>query len=343
MSKKEQGDIKYCVLCGAEAVQTFKGMSGYVQGTKYDVYECTDCFTSFVDPMSNLKEEYDIIYGKDTTKDSATDYYYLARGVKKLKNPLQDLENYSAIFWGVVKALRDNHIEQGAKILEIGSGLGYLTYACNKTGYICEGLDYSETAVDFARNFFGGTHTQGKIEDFSKNHEDIYDVVIATEVIEHVVDPKIFIEDSLKVLKPGGVLILTTPIKDIHPKGTIWETEPAPVHLWWFTEKGIESVVNNLKDNVSFVDFTEYTKNKIWSVNVGTAHTPPKKGPVVNKDRLFIHKRKKGYKEKLRSLVPAWVYIKLVCFYHDLKFLQRNKKPTRYMYGMCAVIEKPKS
>lgn len=336
--------MKCCILCDAQATQTFKGMSGYVQGTTYNVYECTNCFTSFVDPMSNLKEEYDIIYGKDATKDSATDYYYyLAHGVKKLKNPLQDLGNYSAIFWGVVKALKDNHVKQGAKILEIGSGLGYLTYACNKAGYVCEGLDYSETAVDFARKFFGGTHTQGTIEDFSKDHESIYDVVIATEVIEHIVDPNVFIGDSLKVLKPGGVLILTTPIKDIHPKGTVWETEPAPVHLWWFTEKGIESIAKRFNAKINFVNFTAYTKNKIWKVHTGTAHTPPNKGPVVNKERRFIHTRKKGLKERIMRLIPAWVYIKIVCFYHDLKFLQHGKKPTRYMYGMCVIIEKPKS
>ncbi|MFH1188272.1 MAG: class I SAM-dependent methyltransferase [bacterium] len=342
IDKQNQNDTKHCIVCDAEAVRTFKGMSGYVDGTLYDVYECTSCLTSFVDPMSNLKEEYDIIYGKDATKDSATDYYYyLAHGVKKLRNPLKDLGNYSAIFWGVVRALKDKRIKQGSKILENGSGLGYLTYACNKARYVCEGLDCSKTAIDFAKSFYGGIHTQGTIEDFAKNHEGVYDVVIATEVIEHIVDPNIFIENSLKILKPGGVLIFTTPIKDIHPKGTIWETEPAPVHLWWFTEKGIASIAKRFNTEAQFVDFTEYTKNKIWNVHTGTAHTPPNKGPVVDKKRHFITRRKKGYKEMVMRILPAWMYIKIVCLYHNLKFLQRDTVSTRYMYGMCVIIEKP--
>ncbi len=341
MSETLKTNFKQCLLCANESRLVFSDMNGYVEGTKYDVYECQNCNSSFVSPMSNLKEEYDIIYGGDKKKDSNTDYYYyLAKGTKKLSNPLKDLENYSAIFWGVIKAVKDNKIKQGAKILEIGSGLGYLTYAFNKSGFDCEGLDYSDTATDFANNFFGKKYKQGTIENFSENNENKYDVVIATEVIEHVVDPNAFIENSLKVLKSGGILILTTPIKDIHPKGTIWETEPAPVHLWWFTEKGIESVAKNFNCEINFVDFTDYTKNKIWSVHVGTAYTAPKGGPVVNNDRLFIQQRKKGYRDILMKILPAWFYMKLVCLYHDLKFLQKNKPLTRYMYGMCAVIYK---
>lgn len=331
-----------CVLCNTQAVRTYQGMSGYVEGTQFDVYECQNCLTSFVDPMSNLKEQYDIVYGGDSTKDSNTDYYYyLATGTKQLKHPLKDLSNFSAIFWAVVKTVKDVDIKLGAKILENGSGLGYLTYALNKVGYDCEGLDYSDTAIDFANDFFGRKFTQGTIESFSEDHEDMYDVVIATEVIEHVVDPNSFIENSLRVLKPGGMLIITTPIKDIHPKGTIWATEPAPVHLWWYTEKGIDSVARHFNTKADFVDFTEYTKHKIWTVYVGEARVPPNVGPVVDKDGHFIHQRKKGYKERLMGIIPAWLYIKLVCLYHDLKFLQKNKPASKYMYGMCAVIRKP--
>ncbi|MFA6608785.1 MAG: class I SAM-dependent methyltransferase [Candidatus Paceibacterota bacterium] len=340
MNESKINPTKKCTLCSENASRIYEGMSGYVEGTKYDVYECSNCSTQFVDPMSNLKEEYDIIYG-DQTIDGTGYYHYLAKGVKSLRNPLKDLFNYSAIFWGVIKAVEDNSIKRGAKILEVGSGLGYLTYAFNKSGYDCQGLDYSDTATNFANNFFGKNFTQGTIDDFSMNNKDKYDVVIATEVIEHVVNPGAFIENCLKVLKSGGILILTTPIKDIHPKGVIWETEPAPVHLWWFTEKGIESVAKHFNAKASFVDFTDYTKNKVWHVHVGVVNMPPHSGPVVNKNRLFIHPKKKGYRDMLMDIIPAWLYIKLVCLYHDMKFLQRNKKPSRYMYGMCAVIEKP--
>ena len=334
-----------CILCGGNTVCTFVGMNGYVEGTKYDVYECSNCLSSSVYPISDLrlKEEYDTIYGADNAEKTGyySYYYYLAHGVKKLKNPLTDMVNYSAIFWGVGKALGDNGIKKGQSILEVGSGLGYFTYALNKAGYICNGLDYSLEAVQFAKEFFGGNYVQGTIEEFSKKNKNTYDAIIAMEVIEHVVDPNIFIEECLEVLKPGGKLIITTPIKDIHPRGTIWETNPAPIHLWWFTEKGIESIAKRLNVKISFVDFTDYTTSKIWKIHTGVANVPPNQGPVLRKDRSLVCAKKKGYKEMVMGMIPAWLYIKIVCVYHDLKFLQRNKTPSRYMYGMCAVLSKP--
>lgn len=333
---------KPCALCGSEALRTFEGMAGYVEGTAYDVYECQQCRTSFVDVREDLGEEYNIIYGTDPTRDAGYNYYlYLAHAAKQLQNPLQDFGNFSAVFWGVVKALADNYVQKGARILEIGSGLGYLTHALNKAEYAAEGLEYSASAVNFAKKFFGETHTQGVIEDISESCKERYDVVIATEVIEHVLDPNAFVEHILRVLKPGGKLILTTPIKDIHPAGTIWETEPAPVHLWWFTEKGIEAIAKRFGTQATFVDFTEYTAHKVWHVHRGTAHMPPHAGPLVTKDRKPIHPRARGYREKLMAILPAWMYVKLVSLYHDLRFLQKDKTPTRYMYGMCAVITNP--
>lgn len=341
MNTISESPQKICSLCDGIAYRTCENMEGYVEGTTYDVYECSKCLTSFVDLKKGLKEEYNIIYGTDPTKDAGYNYYlYLAKASKQLRNPLKDFGNFSAVFWGVVKALSDNDIKKGAKVLEVGSGLGYLTHALNKAEYVCEGLEYSDTAVDFAKKYFNERHTRGIIENISETHKEKYDVVVATEVIEHVVDPNAFVENILKVLKPGGKLILTTPIKDIHPQGTIWETEPAPVHLWWFTEKGIESIAGSFDASTSFVDFTDYTKNKVWHVHLGTSGATPTVGPLVKKDGKPTTERKKGLRTRLMEILPAWLYVKMVIFYHNLKFLQRNKPDSKYMYGMCAVVTK---
>lgn len=331
-----------CTLCGMKAHRTYEAMEGYVQGSVFDVYECPGCRTSFVALEGPLEKEYNVIYGTDPTKDAGYAYYlYLAHAARQLRNPLKDFGEFSATFWGVVRALEQQKVPKGSRILEIGSGLGYLTHALNKGGYQCEGLEYSPSAVAFAQKFFGDRHIVGSIEDVSVSRAETYDAVIATEVIEHVIDPNAFVEHALATLKPGGILILTTPTKDIHPSGTIWETEPAPIHLWWFSEKGIESIARKYNTEAVFIDFTPYTSHKVWTVHRGTAGAAPKSGPVVDKEGRPLSPNKKGSKEVLMRLIPAWMYIKLVSFYHTLRFLQKDRKPTRYMYGMCAVITKP--
>ncbi len=338
---KDTVTTKICALCKAPAYRIFDGMSGYVLGTKYDVYECSNCKSSFVDPMSNLKEEYDLIYGKENARDAVYNYYYyIAKGVKKIKSPLHVLSDYTAIYWGVLKAFNDNKIKEGAKVLEVGSGLGYFTHALNKAGYKAVGLEYSETATNFANSFFGNNYTQGTIEDYAKNNKEKYDVVVATEVIEHVENPVSFIGAFLEVLKPGGVIIITTPNKDVHPKGTIWETDYAPKHLWWFTEKGLNVIAKHFGKHFSLVDFTEYKENKLYNIPVGTPFEAPNKPPVVDKNGESLIKGSRGYKQRLMQISPASLYIRIVGLYHHLTFLRKSKVDNGSMYILCAVITK---
>lgn len=332
---------KICPLCKSPAYRVFEGMSGYVLGTKYDVYECSNCNSSFVDPMSNLKEEYDLIYGKENVKDAVYNYYYyVASGVKSVKNPLKVLSEYTAIYWGVLKAFKDSDVKEGVKILEVGSGLGYFTYALNKAGYKAEGLEYSDTATDFANSFFGNTYTCGTIENYAKNNKEKYDVVVATEVIEHVESPESFIGAFLEVLKPGGKIIITTPNKDVHPKGTVWETDYAPKHLWWFTENGLKVIADHFGKSFSSVDFTDYKMNRLYNIPAGTPFDAPRKPPVVIKNGESLIKGSHGYKQRLMKVLPASLYLQIVGFYHRLAFFRKTKTENGSMYILCAVITK---
>lgn len=332
---------KVCTLCKSPAYRVFEGMSGYVLGTKYDVYECSKCNSSFVDPMSNLKEEYDLIYGKENVKDAVYNYYYyVASGVKNVRNPLNVLSEYTAIYWGVLKAFKDNNIKEGANILEVGSGLGYFTYALNKAGYKAEGLEYSETATNFANNFFGNNYTQGTIEEYAKNNKEKYDVVVATEVIEHVESPESFIGAFLEVLKPGGKIIITTPNKDVHPRGTVWETDYAPKHLWWFSEKGLKAIAEHFHKQFYCVDFTEYKESRLFNIPIGTPFEAPNKQPMVDKEGITLNKNNKGYKQGLMQILPPSLYLRIVGWYHHLTFFRKTKTESGSMYILCGVITK---
>jgi SAM-dependent methyltransferase len=291
--------------------------------------------------MSNLSAEYDAIYGKENMKDAVYNYYYyLAKGVKSIKKPLHVLSEYTAIYWGVVKALNDNKIIKNASILEVGSGLGYFTYALNKEGYNARGVEYSETATAFAKNYFGDFYTNGTIEEYAKNHKGQYDVVLATEVIEHVEDPVSFIGSFLEVLKPGGKIIITTPNKDVHPKGTVWETDYAPKHLWWFTEAGLSAIASHFNKTCMLVDYSEYKKNRLYSIPVGKAFVAPSAQPVINKKGVALHTKHVGYKEKIMRLIPAPLYLRIVGMYHKCVWFRKSKKEDGSMYILCAVITK---
>lgn len=76
---------------------------------------------------------------------------------------------------------------------------------------------------------------------------DSLDCIVASEIIEHIVDPELFIRGLMAALKPGGKLIITTPYNEII-RYTMCihcnQLTPHHAHLHTFTEQSIKNLVN---------------------------------------------------------------------------------------------------
>jgi 2-polyprenyl-3-methyl-5-hydroxy-6-metoxy-1,4-benzoquinol methylase len=251
---------KNCPLCGEIADLTFSSMKGYIEGTHFDIYECSHCLTSFANPLTSDELVYKYIYEQANVLRGYERYDRYSKLVRKLSDPLAILCAAESAYWSVRQALQKHFPNKNVSILEIGSGLGYFTYSLNKAGYNTVGLDLAKNAVANATKIFGEFYEEGDIFERAKDKQKKYDCVIMTELIEHVEEPEKFIAYSLSMLKDGGKLILTTPNKSVNPKGTIWATDAPPVHLWWFSEKSIAIIAQHLGRNCEFIDFTAFTK-----------------------------------------------------------------------------------
>jgi SAM-dependent methyltransferase len=58
-----------------------------------------------------------------------------------------------------------------------------------------------------------------------------FDGILSTQVLEHVDDPRAYLEDAFRMLKPGGQLLLTT--------HGIWQDHPCPLDLYRWTQQGL--------------------------------------------------------------------------------------------------------
>ena len=102
----------------------------------------------------------------------------------------------------------------GLRILDVGCGGGLLTEPLQRLGANVTGLDASAEAIKAAKDhaLIMGLDIEYRIGDLSIIPDELnqFDVVIASEVIEHVPDPQSFIQEIYKLTKPGGKLIITT-------------------------------------------------------------------------------------------------------------------------------------
>lgn len=237
-----------CPICTAKsAIMIHADFPGYVENTRYDIYECDGCNSQFVAVQEVDTAIYDTLY-QNHDAFGYERYYHYAQVMKSQADPLKYLAGMEGTYNPVHAFLAG---KKGLAILEVGSGYGYLTYSLNTAGHNAVGIDISSPAVEFARKEFGDFFWQGDLRDYGA--EKKFDLIIATELIEHLADPAEFIRLCFSRLKENGSLLVTTPNKEYN-RGAIWQTDLPPVHTVWLSRKSFAALAAREGLTVSFWD-----------------------------------------------------------------------------------------
>ncbi len=97
------------------------------------------------------------------------------------------------------------------KLLDIGLGTGFNAKAFSEQGYDVHGLDPAPEAIAFAKKTAPNVAI---LQSGFPSHEvpsDTYDVVALLDVLEHLKDDMTALEDVHRVLKKGGIAVITVP------------------------------------------------------------------------------------------------------------------------------------
>ncbi len=100
----------------------------------------------------------------------------------------------------------------GAKILDLAAAQGNFSLSLAELGYEVTWNDLREDLVDYVKlKYEYGTiyFKPGNI--FELNLESCFDVVLITEIIEHVAHPNEFLQKVARLIKPDGYIIMSTP------------------------------------------------------------------------------------------------------------------------------------
>lgn len=255
LTNADRMDKINCIICNnPDAFLIHKDYPGYVEGTFFDIFNCVNCNSNFIQTRGINEQIYDIIYSNKNVLGYDR-YQKYAEQVKHVHDPLRLLASIESTYYSVYKYVMNI---KSLEILEVGCGYGYLTYSLNKRGLETTGIDLSKTAIDYAKTYFGENYYNIEISKYSKSTDKKYDLVIATEVIEHVINPLSFILDCLTLLKPNGHILLTTPNKDYAKRNAIWQTDLPPVHTVWLSSKSFSFMVSKLGLKMKLIGFNDY-------------------------------------------------------------------------------------
>jgi len=131
-----------------------------------------------------------------------------------------------------LRAWIDPLMVPGRKALDVGCGDGARYGArVHASGVEVHGVDISEVAVESARAR-GIDARVASLADPLPHANATFDVVICLEVLEHLVDPAIVAREIARVLKPGGLALLSV------PNSAFWATRVELMFRGHFNPRG---------------------------------------------------------------------------------------------------------
>ena len=231
----------------------------------YNIVQCKKCSLVYVNPRLT-QESIDNLYNED---------YFLGDGFDKSIQYQKEFEELSDKLdltdWDAATIKEFIQTEnKNPKLLDIGCGMGLFLWKAKKIGFDVEGIELSSFAADFVRSKDITVNDKSIYEErLPENH---YDAIALKEVIEHLPDPMLALENVYSALKPGGVLFMTTgnynsPERKL--RGKDWFYFMPEGHIFIFSNKTMTNYLNKIGFSKTLVtNQGDLLMNKLLKVGV---------------------------------------------------------------------------
>lgn len=261
-------NVPNCVVCGSSGKPLYHDLRDYVHGVtgNFHVSQCSNvqCGTMWLNPRPDeatvlhayvqyQTHEIEVkkggllreLYTRAQWGYLARRYGYVNRsdllgrllGLLLHLSPGRVADADFSIFY---QPYRD-----GANLLDVGCGNGRMIAKMQAAGWQVMGIDFDPIAIESARTQGLDAHV-GRIEEIDFP-SDSFDVVASSHVLEHVHDPEQFLKESLRLVKPGGRLLVITPNARSTGStyfGRHWRGLEPPRHLHLFTPHSLANLAS---------------------------------------------------------------------------------------------------
>lgn len=215
--------MQRCNLCGDSASHAVFSAKGY------DLVECAGCGLAYI---ANPPDDAELarIYSGDAGYHTAL----MKPGSKAWATSLHTAQAHMAFM---------RRVPGKGRLLDVGCSTGQFLNLARDAGHSVSGIEFSDDSRVFAASHFGLSVESGCIQD-SDHEPGSLDVVTMFDVIEHVRDPLSDMAEVMRLLRPGGWFVLSTPnIDGLFPRLSrklattldYWPHPEPPFHLYQFS------------------------------------------------------------------------------------------------------------
>ena len=179
-----------CPLCSTPSSYAFTASA-------LTVHACPKCRIEFISPTPD----------EDAAASIYTKSYYDSWG---LDNGTVT-EKMKKLTFGEKLAVIEQFKKSGGKILDIGCATGFLLEEARDRGWEPYGVEMSPFSSDQARQRLGAERVITGTVEQAGFADGYFDVIIMTDLLEHIGKPRQFISEVARILAPNGIVAITTP------------------------------------------------------------------------------------------------------------------------------------
>lgn len=168
-------------------------------------------------------------------------------------------------------AARLRRFRASGRLLDVGCGAGAILSVMARDGWQAEGTELSSLAAARLRSQGHCIHV-GELEELDLP-ECHYDVVILSEIVEHLLEPRAALDSARRLLRPGGALYLTTPNFDALSRrllGARWRVITLPEHIRYFNPASLATVLARTSLRVDWLGTEGLSPPELWASLRGT-------------------------------------------------------------------------
>jgi 2-polyprenyl-3-methyl-5-hydroxy-6-metoxy-1,4-benzoquinol methylase len=220
------------MLCGSNEYRLL------YEKENFSIVRCNSCQLAYIYPQPD-NEQIKNLYGMNYYDGwGLQDDWDAVHRIKTLtfQKRFEDIEKY---------------ISSG-KFLDVGCAMGFSLEVAQARNWEPYGVEISEYSSGIAKKKFGSAVFTGSLEKANFKSKS-FDVIMMSDLLEHVPDPNIILCEARRILKPGGLIVITTPnitsISSIFMKGN-WVNIKFE-HLFYFSPTTIKLLLKKNNFEVS--------------------------------------------------------------------------------------------
>ena len=236
-----------CLICDSRKTKFWFQKKSHDDQKLYDIRRCFVCNSAYVEPPPTEEYLHDFYNLEKNSLCGAISQDNTHEYLATIQQQERDYPNSTIDAHRI--ALFSRKFANGKKFLDVGAGYGFFTKAACDAGFVCTAIEVGKNNCQVFKLLTGLIPINHPFDDeFANTHEQSFDVVLLSQVLEHMPNPKVVVDRIFKVLKDEGLCVIAVPhfgsfISKLQGQRDMFMVPPG--HINFFSSKGLKNLFEN--------------------------------------------------------------------------------------------------